>query len=247
MSLHPQMIHGPFVGTGLHIKLSILDLALGREWGLHKYSGVSHTMGFICTTEEDYFCKITAYIKAHMCLYCFWHPEALFTRFCQPRFLSEQRPHTTIGWTILQNLSRGLSWGSAYMRSQYENMAWLDFYFSKWSHSLKALIILTGEKYSLPESQQDKNKEKKHVRVILRTFPCDFTRNIFHLYIIRMDIQSDITGKRYMRKVNLMQTNRIPGCKTDLPGLDLLHLTWRKPLSPFGCVFIIRHITSEWT
>lgn len=52
-----------------------------------------------------------------------------------------------------------------------------------------------------------------------------FTQKIFHLYIIRMDMQSDITGKRYMRKVNLMQTNRIPGCKTDLPGLGLLHLT----------------------
>lgn len=117
-------------------------------------------MGFICTAEAGYFCKITASIKAHMCLYCFWHLEALFTRFCQPRFLSEQRPHTTIGWTILQNLSRGLSWGWAYMRSRYENMAWLDFYFSKWSHSLIALIILTGEKCSLPESQQDKNKKK---------------------------------------------------------------------------------------
>lgn len=148
------------MGTGLHTKLSNLDLSLRRKWGLHKYSGVSYTMGFICTTEEDYFCKITAYIKAHMCLYCFWHPEALFTRFCQPRFLSEQRPHITIGWTIFQNLSRGLSWGWAYMRSRYENMAWLDFYFSKWSHSLKALIILTGEKYSLPESQQEKIREK---------------------------------------------------------------------------------------
>lgn len=116
-------------------------------------------MGFIRTTEEDRFCKIAVYIKAHMCLYCFWHPGVLFTRFCQPRFLSEQRPHTTIGWTILQNLSRGLSWGWACMRSQYDNMAWLDFYFSKWSHSLRALIILTGEKYSLPKSQQEKIRE----------------------------------------------------------------------------------------
>ena len=161
-SQHPQLLHGLFVGTGLHAELSIFGLSLHREWDLHKYSGVSCTRGFICTTEEDYFCKIAAYIKAHMGLYCFWHPGSLFTRFCQPCFLSEQRPHTTIGWTILQNLSRGLSWGWAHMRSWYERVAWLDFYFSKWSHSLTALIILTGEKFSLPKSQQEKNK--RHVK-----------------------------------------------------------------------------------
>lgn len=159
-SQHTQITYGLLMDTRLHTELSILGLSLCREWGLHKYSGVSYTMGFIHTTEEDYFCQITAYIKAHVCLYCFWHPGALFTRFCQPRFLSEQRPRTTIGWTVLQNLSRGLSWGWACMRSWYENMAWLDFYFSKWSHSLKALIILTGEKYSFPKSQQEKIREK---------------------------------------------------------------------------------------
>ena len=62
-----------------------------------------------------------------------------------------------------------------------------------------------------------------------------------------MDIQSDITGERYMREVNLMQTNRIPGCKADLPGLGILYLTWRKPLSPFGSLSIIRHVASAWT
>lgn len=152
------MPHGLFVGSGLHSEASILGLSLCRKWGLHKYSGVSCTVGF--TTEEDYLYKIAAYIKAHMHLYCFWHPGALFTRFCQPCFLFEQRLHTTIGWRTLQNLSRGLSWGWACMRSRYENMAWLDFHFSKWSHSLKALIILTGEKYSLPKSQQEKIREK---------------------------------------------------------------------------------------
>lgn len=157
MFQHPQLLHGLFVGTGLHAELSILGLSLHREWELHKYSGVSCTRGFICTTEEDYFCKIAAYIKAHMGLYCFWHLRPLFTWFCQPCFLSEQRPHTTIGWTILWNLSRGLSWGWAQMRSWYERVAWQDFYFSKWSHSLKALIILTGEKFSLPKLQQEKN------------------------------------------------------------------------------------------
>lgn len=117
-------------------------------------------MGFICTTEEGYFCKIADYIKSHMCLYCFWHPEVLFNRFYQPLFLYEQRPQT-IGWTILQNLSGGLSWGCACMRSQYKNMAWPDFYFSKWSHSLKALIILTEDKYGLPKSQQKKKKKRR--------------------------------------------------------------------------------------
>lgn len=118
------MLRGPFVGTGLHTELNILGFSLHREWGLHKYSGVSCSMGFTCTTEEVYFCKIAAYIKAHMGLYCFWHPGALFTRFCQPCFLSEQRPHTTIGWTILQNLSGGLSWGWARMRSIRLCLAW---------------------------------------------------------------------------------------------------------------------------
>lgn len=151
-----QMLHRPSVGTGLHAELSILGLSPSREWGLHKYSGVSCTMGFTWITEQDYFRKIAAYIKAHMCLYCFWHPGALFTRFCQPCFLSEQGPHTTIGWTIWQNLSGGLSWGWAHMRSRCKNKVWLDFYFSKWSHSLKALIILTGEKSNLPKSQQEK-------------------------------------------------------------------------------------------
>ena len=124
--------------------LRVLGLSRCRKWELHKYSGVLCTTSF--TTEEDYFCKIAACIKAYMRLYCFWHPGALFTRFCQPCFLFERRLHTTIGWTTLQNLSGGLSWGWAWMRSRYENMVWLDFYFSKWSHSLKALIILTGEK-----------------------------------------------------------------------------------------------------
>lgn len=148
---------------------------LTMRWELHKYSGVSCIMGF--TTEGDYLCKIAAYIKAHMRLYCFWHPEALFTRFCQPCFLCEQRPHTTIGWTTLQNLSRGLSWGWACMSSRYENMAWLDFYFSKWSHSLKALIILTGEKYSLPKSQQEKIREKACQSDLLEVPMWSYTEN----------------------------------------------------------------------
>lgn len=176
------MTDGPFVGTRLHTELSILGLSLCREWRLHKYSGVSYTMSFICTTEGDYFCKIAAYIKAHMCLYCFWHPGALFTRFCQPRFLSEQRPNTTIGWTVLQKLSGGLPWGCACMRSQYDNMAWLGFYFSKWSHSLRALIILTGEKYSLPKSQQEKIREKACQSDLMEVPMWFYTENFPFIY-----------------------------------------------------------------
>ena len=80
-SQHTQMTYGLFVGTRLHTELSILGLSLGREWGLHKYSGVSYSMGFVCSTEEDYFCQITAYIKAHVCLYCFWHPGPFLLGF----------------------------------------------------------------------------------------------------------------------------------------------------------------------
>lgn len=143
-------------------------------------------MGFICTTEEGYFCKIADYIKSHMCLYCFWHPEVLFNRFYQPLFLYEQRPQT-IGWTILQNLSGGLSWGCACMRSQYKNMAWPDFYFSKWSHSLKALIILTEDKYGLPKSQQKKKKKRRKSQILNRQWlspgggiTCNFHETSIH-------------------------------------------------------------------
>lgn len=137
-------------------------------------------------------------VLRHTCIILLLALRGPFTSLCQARFLSEQRLHTTVGWTILKTLSWGLFWDWACMRSWYESMGWLDFYFSKWSHSLKALIILTGEKYRLPKSQQEKIKEK--ACQISWRFPCDVTLRIFHFYIIRMDIQPDIAGERYMRK-----------------------------------------------
>lgn len=158
---------------------------------------------FSMDNRERLFWKTAVYIKAHVGLYCFWHlPPHLKkkTGFCQTCFLYVLELHT-IGWRFLQTLSRGLSGGWACMRSQYENMAWMDFYFSKWSHSLKALIILT-EEYNLSETlQEKKNKIKSTVKGSGRSshaiIPLEKKVPFLHH---QMDIQSAFLAERYMRK-----------------------------------------------
>lgn len=165
-----------------------------------------HCKFYMDNRERLFWKMIGGYIKAHVGLYCFWHlPPHLKKKknktyyILSDMFPSVLRLHT-IGWPILQILSRGLLWGWTCMRSQYENMAWLNFYFSKWSHSLKGLIILAGEEYSLPKSQQEKNRRKStlkesggssHVITHWKNVPL-----LHH----QMDIQSAIPAERYMRK-----------------------------------------------